>query len=268
MSERKKVGLALGAGAAKGFAHIGVLQVFKENDIQIDMIAGASVGAIIGGIYSVGGDMGLLAGYFSTLGPRDFLDRPQIMKGGVLSGGRLQEIIRTFTHDKSFGETNIPFVCTAVDVETGERLTLNRGKLHSAIRASMSLAGVFEPVKWEGRLLIDGATLGCVPCKELRDMGADIVIGVDVSWQGEKVKLDPPSFTAVIDQTIAIMQWEITKLSTKYADIMLSPRVGYMGWFGTRNASKAIEEGRRIAEEMLPEIRELLGMDVQEEQQP
>ncbi len=258
MTKAKKVGLALGAGSVKGFAHIGLLQVFREYGVPIDMISGSSVGAIVGAVYAVGGDMTMLGKYFSTVTSRDFLDLPRPQKGGLMSGERLHELIRIFTHNKTFQQANIPYVCTAVDVEKGELLNLTEGPLHDAVRASMSIPGVFTPVRLNGRLLVDGGVLDCVPCGQLKDMGADVVIGVDVGWNGEVITLDPPTMMAVVDQSTSIMQREITNLRTQSADLVIYPRVNYMKWFDTELADQAINEGRRAAQEAMPRIKELL----------
>ncbi len=256
--DQKKVGIALGAGSVKGFAHIGVLQVLKENHVPIHLVSGSSVGAIVGAVYSVGGDMGMLGKYFSAVTSRDFLDIPRPQRGGLISGERMQELIRIFTHDKTFDQTNIPFVCTAVDIETGELLTLSTGKLYEAVRASMAIPGIFAPVRIEGRLCVDGGVLDCVPCSQLQEMGADLIIGVDVGWRGEIERIERPTFLSIVDRSTSIMQREITKLRTQIADVLLCPRVTYMKWFDTQHAQEAIAEGRREAQAMLPSILEAM----------
>lgn len=257
-----KVGLALGSGSVKGIAHIGVLQVLEENRIPIDMIAGSSIGAIIGSVYAVGTNLDMLGKFFAAINSKDYLDMivPRTGIGGVIRGERVQELIRIFTHDKTFEQTKIPFICVAVDVETGELVTFRQGKkLHECVRASMSMPGLFMPVRIDGRLLVDGGVLERIPCIPLREAGADVVIGVDVGCTGQIKRLENITVRSLLDNTIDIMQWELTRLRLKSADVMLNPNVReLMKGFSTDNTMDCIQEGRRAAQEALPRILALL----------
>lgn len=259
----KKVGLALGSGSVKGVAHIGVIQALEENGVPIDLVAGSSAGAIVGAIYSVGTDLSLLGRYFEAINSRDFMDMtmPRNGKGGLVKGNRMQEMVRIFTHDKTFLETRIPFICMAVDVETGELLAFQNTdkKLHECVRASMAIPGIFTPVRMDGRLLVDGGLLERVPCIPLREAGADVVIGVDVGYRGEIRRIETPTARALADRSLDIMMWHITRIRQDAADIMLCPQVlDLMKWFSNKNTREGIEEGRRVAEEAMPRILELL----------
>lgn len=256
---RKKVGLALGAGSVKGFAHIGVLQTLEEAGIPIDMIAGSSMGAIIGGIYSVGTDLNLLEKFIKSIKLYEYLDVKLPLTGGLLKGERLQELVRVFTHDKTFAETKIPFCCVAVDAEAGKLDVLEEGPMHESIRASMSMPGFFEPVQLYGKTYIDGGVLERVPCKTLRDHGMDVVIGVDVGYHGDMKDVSDYGAYSMLNHTISIMQWELTKYRREEADIMLVPEVLFVhGRFQVDQAGETIEEGRRAVREALPAIKQLL----------
>ncbi len=259
----KKVGLALGSGSVKGVAHIGVIQALEENGVPIDLVAGSSAGAIVGSIYSVGTDLSLLGRYFEAINSRDFMDMtvPRNGKGGVVKGNRMQEMVRIFTHDKTFLETRIPFICMAVDVETGDLIAFQNTdkKLHECVRASMSIPGIFTPVRMDGRLLVDGGVLERVPCIPLREAGADVVIGVDVGYRGGVKRIETPTARALADRSLDIMMWHITRIRQEAADVMLCPHVlDLMKWFSNKNTREGIEEGRRVAEEAMPRIFELL----------
>jgi len=259
---RKKVGLALGAGSAKGFAHIGILQALDEAGIQIDMISGSSMGAIIGGIYSVGTDLYMLEKFIKSIKLYDYLDVKLPLAAGVLKGERLQELVRVFTHNKTFAETKTPFCCVAVDAETGKLDVLEEGPLHESIRASMSIPAFFEPVKLNGKTYIDGGVLERVPCKTLRDHGMDVVIGVDVGYHGDIKDVSDMGVYSLMNHTISIMQWELTKYRREEADIMLVPEVLFVhGRFQTDQAGVTIDEGRRSVIEALPMIRKLIDAD-------
>ncbi len=257
---RKKVGLALGAGSAKGFAHIGVLQALDEAGIKIDMISGSSMGAIIGGIYCVGTDLYMLEKFIQSIKLYDYLDVKLPLAGGVLKGERLQELVRVLTHDKTFAETKTPFCCVAVDAEASKLDVLEEGPLHESIRASMSMPAFFEPVKLNGKTYIDGGVLERVPCKTLRDHGMDVVIGVDVGYHGDIKDVSDMGAYSILNHTISIMQWELTKYRRQEADIMLVPEVLFVqGRFQTDQAGATIDEGRRAVNAALPEIRKMIG---------
>lgn len=257
----KKIGLALGSGGVKGIAHIGVLQVLEENKIPIHMIAGSSAGAIIGAIYAVGTDLEMLARFIGAINSREYLDMvvPRAGRGGVIKGEKMEAFIRLFTHDKTFEQTRIPFCCTAVDVETGELITFQKEKkLHACVRASMSIPGVFMPVRIDGRLCVDGGVLERVPSNSLREAGMDVIIGVDVGYRGEPQRMEHVTVRQVLDNTLDIMGWQVAKMRQDHVDIMLTPGVrGLMKGFSTQNAADCIQEGRRAAEEAMPAILEL-----------
>jgi len=256
----KKIGLALGAGSTKGFAHIGVLQTLEEAGIAVDMISGSSMGAIIGAIYSVGTDLDMLERFILSLNLRGYLDVQFPLSNGLLRGEKIEELIRLFTHGKTFMETKIPFCCVAVDAETGKLDVLEDGLLHEAVRASMSIPAIFEPKEFNGRTYIDGGVLERVPCKCLRDRGMDVVIGVDVGYHGDPVDVAGMNAYQLMNRTISIMQWEMTKFRCEEADVTLIPEVLFVkGRFQTDQAGDCMEEGRRAVQEALPKIRALIG---------
>lgn len=258
---KRKVGLALGAGSTKGFAHIGVLQVFLENRIPIDCIAGSSIGAIIGGIYSVGSDMHMLEKLALAINLYDYLDldNPVRSGGGFVRGDKLQELIRVLTHGKDFSQTNIPFSCVAVDLASGALKQLDSGMLHEAIRASMSIPGVFSPMRLDGHTYVDGGVIERVPCRAVKQMGADVIIGVDVGYRGGPVSVKGMNARLQYNRCMDIMQWEMTRLRSEDAHIMLTPGVQFVhGHFSTTEAKRCVDEGRRVATEALPEIQKLL----------
>ena len=255
----KKIGLALGAGSSKGFAHIGVLQELAAQGVPIDMIAGSSMGAIIGAIYSVGTDLEMLEKFILSLNMREYLDIQFPLSAGLIKGEKLQELIRLFTHNKRFDETKLPFCCGAVDAENGKLDVLDTGYLHEAVRASMSIPAIFEPVNFNGRTYIDGGVLERVPSKCLRDRGADVVIAVDVGYHGDAVDVSGMNAYQLMNRTISIMQWEMAKFRCEEADVVLIPEVLFVkGRFQTDKAGDCILEGRRVVREAMPRIRALI----------
>ena len=261
MSERKKIGLALASGGGRGIAHIGVLQVLTEHNIPIDLISGTSAGALVSAIYAAGTDLYLLEKYVYTLLPKDILDPTVVTRGGLLSGNKMQDLIRVLSHDLDVRETRIPCFIGATDLESGAFHIFDHGKLHEAARASMAIPGVFTPVCIEGRWYIDGGTLQELPVEVLRKNGADVVLAVDLSIKS-RFTLEPdkaPSAHATVLRAFDIMQKHITRLRDDPVDVCMKPDVSFMGMVSTAGAARAVAVGRACAEAALPQIEALLN---------
>ena len=260
MSERKKVGLALASGGGRGIAHIGVLQVLCEHNIPIDLISGTSAGALVSAIFAAGTDLYMLEKYVYTLLPKDILDPTVVTRGGLLSGNKMQDLIRILSHDLNIGDTRIPCYIGATDLESGAFHIFEHGKLHEAARASMAIPGVFTPVCIENRWYIDGGTLQELPVEVLRQNGADVVIAVDLSIKS-RFRLEPdkvPSAHATLLRAFDIMQKHITTLRDDPVDVRIKPDVSFMGMVSTAGAQRAIQVGRACAEAAIPEIEQQL----------
>lgn len=261
LGERKKVGLALASGGGRGMAHIGVLQVLEEHGIPIDMVSGASAGALVAAIYAAGTDLYMLEKYLCTLMPKDIIDPTVVTRGGVFSGNKVAEIIRTLTHDLTVEQTKIPCFIGAADLETAEFHIFEHCKLYEAGRASMAIPGVFTPVKIDGHWYVDGGMLQELPVEVLREHGADIVIGVDLSIKKKFVIPEDkaPGAHSALLRTFSIMQKEISRLRNDAVDVRIKPDVSFMGMVSTAGAKEAIRIGRECAERALPEIEALLA---------
>jgi NTE family protein len=183
MSERKTVGLVLGSGASRGWAHIGVIEALEEEKIPIDFIAGCSVGAYVGAIYASGGLESLKEFVLKMDGKKIFSYFDIVLpRYGLLDGTkRLRELFTIHTHVQDFSELKVPMVMVATDLETGKKVVLKSGNILDALRASMSMPGLFAPVKIKNRWLVDGGVVDPVPVSVARSMGADVVIAVDLS---------------------------------------------------------------------------------------
>ena len=261
MSERKKVGLALASGGGRGMAHIGVLQVLTEHGIPIDLISGCSAGALVAAIYAAGTDLYMLEKYLCTLVPKDIIDPTVVTRGGLISGNKVSEIVRTLTHDLSVNETKIPCFIGAADLESSEFHIFAHGKLYEAARASMAIPGVFTPVKIDGHWYSDGGTLQELPVEVLREHGADIVIGVDLSIKKRFVVEEDkiPSAHSSLLRAFNMMQKEITRIRQDQVDVRIKPDVSFMGMISTAGTEEAIRIGRECAERAMPQIEALLG---------
>ena len=180
--KKKKVGLALGSGGAKGLSHIGVIKFLEEMDIKIDFIAGSSIGALIGGAYASGlsikeiEDIALEIDFASTVK----LFSPGLGKSGLITGKKIQEFLISILGNKNIEYMPIPFTAVASDIITGQEIHFNKGSLLKAIRSSISIPIVFQPIICDNKVLVDGGLVNPVPINVVREMGADCIIAVNI----------------------------------------------------------------------------------------
>lgn len=256
MSQNKKLGLVLGAGAARGFAHIGVLEVMFEHRIPVDIITGTSIGALIGGLYATGTDIYFMESYAKKIDLSRFLDF-SLRDGGIVRGRRIEGLLRILTGNKSISQLNIPYACAAIDAVTGKSITFSEGGLYEAIRASISMPGIFAPYEINGEHYIDGGTLERMPIRAARDLGADIIVAVDVSWRGQERDVPKNSIQAM-QAALSIAGWYISSENEKAADILIAPDVYKTNPFSSKECEFCIGQGRAAAEQAIPQIEALL----------
>ena len=185
----KKVGLALSGGTAKGFAHIGVLEVFEKNKIPIDYIAGTSMGAVVGALYASGISISEMKKIAKTTKWMNLLDFTLPDKG-ILSGEKIEQFLRILLKNKKFKDLEIPTAVVAADIKQGEKVIFKKGDVASALRASISLPNLFVPYEYEKRILVDGGVIDPLPVDVARNMGADVVIAVNLSTPTKHVGLN------------------------------------------------------------------------------
>ncbi len=267
---RKKVGLALGGGGAKGLAHIGVIQVLEKAEIPIDFIAGTSMGAIVGGWYALTGNIHFLKklaewfrnhGFFSN----EVLKRTK--KQIVPQNSVVEELLQIGFRDKTFNDCKIPFAAVATKVANGDEVVLKEGLLRQAIEASIALPVIFQPVKKDGELLMDGGFCNPVPADVVKQMGADIVIAVDVSSRWITLPTDDAEnlrkikdLYSLVPKLFSAVEYQIAKhVLAENADIVLKPPVLIYSWADFDEALALIESGRLEAENNLKTIREKTG---------
>lgn len=182
MEQRKpKVGLALGSGGARGIAHVGVLDVFEKENIPIDYIAGSSMGSLVGALFALGHSATDLEELASLFKRKYFVDFT-VPKMGLINGKRIEELIYMLTQGKNIEDLEIPLSIVTTDLQKGRSVILDSGSISKAVRASISIPGIFVPVQYDGKILVDGGIVDRVPIQAVRNMGADIVIAVDVSF--------------------------------------------------------------------------------------
>ncbi|HPT70025.1 MAG TPA: patatin-like phospholipase family protein, partial [Syntrophomonas sp.] len=224
MEKRKPVvGLVLGAGSARGLAHIGVLQVLKEEEIGYDFIVGSSMGAMVGAIYASGADLYMLEKMLDSMNTNMMLD-VQVPRFGFVAGKRVDSFLALLTKNKNFDQLDLPVIAVATDLISGQRVILDQGPVTEAVRASISIPGVFTPVLKDDMVLVDGAVIDRLPVEVARDRGADIIIAVDVTFGPDK-KVIIKNTIDVIMTSLDIMQKLHFNLCESQADILIQPAV-------------------------------------------
>lgn len=248
---RPKIGLALGGGGPRGLAHIGVIKVLVDHGIPIHYIAGTSAGALIGGMYAYTRDIKKVESYIlekNKLEMLSYIIDPSL-RGGFFEGNKLEQFIKGFMGDCTFSDLRIPFVAVAVDLKTGKKVHLHKGLLSKAIHASSAIPMVFKPVDIDNHLLVDGAVLSSVPVETAFQMGADVVIAVQLNKQYH------PTFDAqklnllqVGQLSFHIFERKIAFDEVKGAQVVLQPRIENVGWHALINQEEK-QKGIRIGEE-------------------
>ena len=254
MTNRRKprIGLVMGAGSARGLAHIGVLQVFEEHKVPFDFIVGSSMGAMVGGVYACGTNLKMLDKMVETMDHNLFLD-VNVPRLGFIAGKKVAVLLDLMTKRKDFADLIIPTSVVATDLLSEETIVIEEGSLAEAIRASISIPGVFNPVRKDNMVLVDGGVKDRLPISVARDKGADIIIAVDVTF-GEGRKVIIKNALDVIMASIDIMQKQQFDVISTTADILIQPRVGGYSTWDFEAARTIIDLGREAAEAKLEEI--------------
>ncbi len=252
------IALVLGGGSAKGFAHVGVIRVLEQEKIPIKLIVGTSVGSLIGGIYASNPDSFQLEWTAFKIDRGDILDVSiASSKWGPVQGARLESFVDQTVKVKKVEDTKIPFFPVATDINTGETVTLEKGSLAKAVRASSAIPGIFAPVTFGNRLLVDGGVTDNIPCDIARNKGADIVIAVNLSKDVRDNSIT--SLIDIIGQSANIMMHESSKVKLQYADVVIEPDTKGVSMFDFSQKKVLMEEGIKAARRALPKIRELMA---------
>jgi NTE family protein len=288
-SERPKIGLALGGGGALGLAHIGVLKVFEEERVPVDYIAGTSMGSIIAGFYASGmspqeiEDALVAMDWWDIMAdatPRRQLEwrrkedtgkyllnielglrgKRVLMPSGIAAGQKFNNVMQSLTLPVAgiddFNKLNIPFRCVATDLDTSKAVILDHGNLGTAMRASMAVPGMFTPVRFEGKVLVDGGVVDNIPVDVARDMGAEVLIAVDVGSEGTNiVKQDWQSMAEILAKTYAILQRPKEVERMKIANLVIAPDLTGCSASEFHRTKELIDKGYEAADRMREQIR-------------
>ncbi|HOF57963.1 MAG TPA: patatin-like phospholipase family protein, partial [Syntrophorhabdaceae bacterium] len=252
-----KIALVLGGGSAKGFAHIGVIRVLEQEKIPIHMIVGTSVGSLIGGIYAANPDSFQLEWLAFKIDKNDILDLSIIYsKLGPAQGARLESFVEQTVTIKKIEDTKIPFFPIATDLNTGETIIMEKGSLSKAIRASSAIPGIFVPVTFGNRLLVDGGVTNSTPCDIARSKGADIVIAINLLKDIKDYNIN--SLVDIIGQSVNIMMHQSNKTKLQHADVIIEPDTKGTALFDFSQKKMLMEEGIKAAKASLPKIKEVI----------
>jgi len=251
-----KVALALGGGAARGFAHIGVIKALEAQGIVPDMVVGTSAGSVVAALYASGMN-GFDLQKVALEMKEDMLADWTLPNRGVVKGEALQIFINQNVKGQTIQNLPKPLGVVATDLQSGEMILFRRGDTGMAVRASSTVPGVFQPVEINGRDYVDGGLTSPVPAQSARSMGADFVIAVDISSVGRREKL-----TGTLDimlQTFAIMGHSISRHELEDADVVIKPRTATMSSTDFEDRHLAILEGEKAAAAIMPTLKAKLA---------
>ena len=259
-SPKPKIALVLGGGAARGFAHIGVIRALEQEKIPIDMVIGTSVGSLIGAIYAY--DMNSFELEWTAFS----LEKDQVFDYGILSaftsmglakGDKLEEFVKSKVLVANIEDLKLPFAAIATDLNRGTRVVLDHGSVAKAVHASSAIPGVFNPVDHQGKLLVDGGVVENLPSSVARERGADIVIAVDISENVTNFNIT--NLIDVMLQSVTIMSSENVKYTRKNADVLITPAVGDVGMLDFSQKKRCMLAGIEAAQKAMPDIKKKIA---------
>ena len=251
------IGIALGGGASKGFAHIGILKVLKENNIPIKVVTGTSAGSIVGSLYASGMSLDRMELEAEILGKTDLI-APVLSTSGFIRGQKLQDYINRKVGNRPIQQFPIKFAAVATNFSTGRATAFNRGNAGQAVRASAAIPNVFQPVVIGNTKYVDGGLSQPVPVTAAKQQGANFVIAIDISAKPNKDA--GSSFFSYLDQTLNIMSTGALHSELAKANVVIRPNVLELGAIGGFDQKKrAIQLGEQAAQAALPEIKRKLA---------
>ncbi|HKO04694.1 MAG TPA: patatin-like phospholipase family protein [Candidatus Acidoferrales bacterium] len=250
-----RIGLALGGGFARGIAHLGVLRVLEHEGIHADCLSGTSVGGMIAAAYASGAPLEAISRRAVSTSFRDFA-RWSLSRFGLATNDRLGRYVYEFCGVERIEQMKRPLAICAADLLSGEPYYFTKGDLGIALRASCAYPGLFQPVEFDGRLLVDGFLTGPVPVEAVRTLGAEFVIGVYLGMTGPAPR--PKHMGEVLWRSFAIMQQQAIQRRDRAADVLISPDVRDFAWDDFSRTGDLIAAGEAAAHAALPRIRELL----------
>ncbi|WP_422290215.1 patatin-like phospholipase family protein [Hydrogenophaga sp.] len=249
-----RLGLALGGGAARGFAHVGVIQVLEANGIHPDVITGTSAGSLVAALYASGKDATELERAALSMDEATLTDwiLPLVSRG-LLRGEALARYVRQAVGGKLIEQMKLPLGILATDLGTGQGVLFRRGDAAQAVRASSAVPGVFNPVAIAGREYVDGGLVAPVPVRQAREMGAEVVLAVDIS--ADPQDLPSNGLLSLLPKTTAIMGQSINRLELAGANVVVRPALAGVGSADFTSRQRSIDAGRVAMQAALPRLK-------------
>jgi NTE family protein len=254
--EPAKIAVVLGGGAARGFAHIGVLKILESNKVPITMIIGTSAGSFVGSLYAYGFNAFQIQKISLDIQRGDIADYT-IPDNGFIKGDLLEDYVNRMIRNTPMEKLRIPFYAIATDIQTGKEMVFGSGNTGKAVRASCAIPGVFNPVRIGDRMYVDGSVVSPVAVDAAKRFGADVVIAVDISSELDTAQ--PSGTIETILQSINIMSSKISANQLSKANVVIRPAVGKMGSADFTKRHEAILEGEKAALQALPQIQEIMA---------
>ncbi len=259
---RQKIGLALGSGGPKGLAHIGVIKVLEENNIPIDFIAGSSIGAMVGGFYAATKDVERMEKLAIGTDWKSILSLVDpSLKHGLFAGKKVKMFIESHIDKMHFQDLMIPFSVVATDLKSGEATLIDDGEVAVAVRASVSSPLVFEPVERKDTLLIDGGLSMPVPVSIVKDMGADLVIAVNLDadyFNEDNNENNNFNFYKIASNSINMLRYHLSFWNTQHADVVITPKSGNAHWNKFADGKDIILNGEQATKDQLNKLKKLI----------
>jgi NTE family protein len=258
--ERPKVGLVLSAGSVRGLAHVGVLQVLDDSGFPVDAVAGASMGAIVGSVYAGGLPPAFLDAFEKALakGARKLLSNARILRliisEDLIPTESIESLISDFIGEKRFDQLPKPFACVAMDIRTGEKIVMQEGPLAPAVRASMSIPGLFKPMPYRHRLLVDGGVVDYIPTDLVRLLGAQWVLASVTD--NDFTRTSPSNILQTLTQVIDIRGGLLSRSQRRDADFVIDVKFDDVNFLDFDRADEMAETGALAAKQALPRAKE------------
>jgi NTE family protein len=259
-----KLGIALGGGGAKGFAHIGVLKTLVEAGYDFDIVTGTSIGALVGAVYA-SSNLDKLEEITTKFKLLDIplLLSPTISRQGLFSGRKIEDLLKELISEYRTEKLQKSFAAVCVDLNKPEIVTIQSGDLVKAVRASIAIPGIFTPIINENQLLVDGGVLEPVPVEAARQLGADFVVAVDLLSKSNNYKnIKESNIVDIIQKTSIASQRSLTRFRMNIfpPDILIEPEVADVGILDFKQGSKIVKEGEKATKKVLPQLAKLLSL--------
>jgi len=254
--QKPKIALVLGGGAARGFAHVGVIRALEQEKIPIDLVVGTSVGSLIGALYASDPNSFELEWTAFALEKDDLFDYGVFtaFKGmGPVKGEKLEEFVKKRVPVENIEQLKIPFAAVATDLNRGIAIVLDKGSVAKAVRASSAIPGVFNPVEYQGKLLVDGGVMDNIPVSVAKKKGVDIVIAVDISENVTNFNIT--NMIDVMIQSLTIITKENAKQKAREADVLITPAVGDVAMLDFTQKKRCMQAGIEATQRAMPEIK-------------